>query len=97
MNLNQLIEDHEKYELFDLTDEQREKLKGEYVPGCKATIYWHFKDDGHNFKLKDSGYCFDLPGMAGDFWKARHQLSGIIAKACVQRSPRKSKERIPAF
>ena len=64
----QLSDDHNKYELFDLTDEQREKLKGEYFPGCKATIYWHFKDDGHNFKLKDTGYCFDLPGMAGDYY-----------------------------
>lgn len=66
MNLSQLIEDHKEYELFDLTDEQRSKLKGLYTPGCKAKIYWNFKE--LKWKLTDKGYCFELPGMAGDYY-----------------------------
>lgn len=67
MYLKQITKDHKKYALADLTEAQRQKLHGDYKPGCRAIIKWEFKDGKHKWKLTDKGYCFELPGMDGEY------------------------------
>jgi hypothetical protein len=67
MNIKELVKEHKKYQLFDLTDEQMEKVEGEYYPGCKIEIHWHIKYDHEPpDEIIDNGYCFELPGMGGE-------------------------------
>ena len=48
-----------KWQDFELTDEQNDKLKGDCQPGCRITIYWRNDAKGY----VDHGYTFSLAGM----------------------------------
>ena len=49
-----------KYEDFDLSETECNKIKGDCHPGCQVEIHWVTE---HGTKIMDRGYVFVLEGM----------------------------------
>lgn len=59
--MKKLLEEYERYQEVDLTDDQVFKIKGQFTPGCELKIHWNDPFVEGDSKFFDMAYGFLLP------------------------------------